>query len=70
MTWQVIDIHAGISDFQREFMPRWAIWDTVVDQFITDDDGEQGWDSVDEFRDGMRDDLEMQARGVGLIPKE
>ena len=28
---------------------RFAFWGTVVDRFITNADGEQGWDTVKEF---------------------
>jgi hypothetical protein len=47
--------------------PYYALWDTVTDRFITDENGDQGWEAPDEF---ATTDPEFMARIVRLWPDE
>lgn len=47
---------------------RFAFFDTVTDTFITDDMGDQTWDTVGEFTENYRSNEELD-RFIKLIPK-
>ena len=66
MTWHLIDIHAGCDEYEREFLPRYAIWNTVTSTFVNMD-GEEAWDTRDEFGEGL---IECIKRGRSLFPRE
>lgn len=72
MTWTLIDLHAGFdagdewTQDQREWIPRYALYDSVRTRFVSDRNGDQLWDAADEF-DGA-DDAETE-RGRSLFPR-
>ena len=66
MTWELVCIHDGIDKDQREFMPHYAIWDTVTSRFV-EIAGEVAWDGYADLYSYYGEDPASVIRALSLF---
>lgn len=61
-----IDLRHHADDIGERF----AFWDTVIDRFVSDDMGNQAWETIGQFAQGYKPtDSQPLKRFVGLAPE-